>query len=351
MDNLEILVWEFTAGCNYRCAHCASACGDRQEGELSTDEALDAARQIAALKPGRVTISGGEPLLREDFLTVVRTFHSLGQNVNFISNGALMTEQIARGVQEYCSLAAISIEGPRELHDRIRGAGAWQKAEQAFSLLRGGIPLGSNTTVMKSNIDLLPQIRDELTRFGAAVWQIQPAILFGNMRADQALAPEDMERIIEFAYEQNLKDGIRIFLPDNVGYYTEKECIARQCLSGPGEPPMWHGCNAGSRIIGLLHNGDVIGCTAIRDRRFTEGNIRDRPLADILNSPDSFAWRKNLRAEDFSGHCAACPYITHCLGGCSAMRLAYHDDIHASNEYCVYAVKRLAARGGVGNQE
>jgi radical SAM protein with 4Fe4S-binding SPASM domain len=344
MDNLEIIVWEFTAGCNYRCAHCASSCGDRLPGELSTDEALEAARQIASLKPGRVTLTGGEPLLREDFLTVARALFLLGQKVSFVSNGALMTEEIARGVQEYCSLAAISIEGPQELHDRIRGAGAWQKAERAFSMLRGKIPLGSNTTVMKANIDLLPKIRDELQGFGVAVWQLQPAALSGNMRADEVILPDDLERIIEFAYEENLKDGIRISLPDSVGYYTGKECIARQRLSGSSEPPMWHGCNAGLRIVGLLHNGDVIGCTAIRDRRFIEGNIRERPLADILNSPDSFAWRKNLRPEDFSGHCAGCPYITHCLGGCSAMRLAYYGDIHASNEYCVYAVKHQAAR-------
>ena len=56
-------VWEITMGCNMRCKHCGSSCENALPDELTTEEALDLADQIADLGLTWITLSGGEPLL------------------------------------------------------------------------------------------------------------------------------------------------------------------------------------------------------------------------------------------------------------------------------------------------
>jgi len=56
-------VWELTLACNLRCKHCGSFAGSRRDDEMSLEENLRVADQLAALGCRRVTLSGGEPTL------------------------------------------------------------------------------------------------------------------------------------------------------------------------------------------------------------------------------------------------------------------------------------------------
>lgn len=66
---------------------------------------------------------------------------------------------------------------------------------------------------------------------------------------------------------------------------------------GPASAGEWAGCNAGTRGFGILHNGDVLGCTSIRDRSFIEGNIRDKSIVDIWNGSDAFKWSRSMKRQ------------------------------------------------------
>ena len=60
-------VWEITLACCFRCAYCGSGGGKARENELTTEECLDAARQIAEIGVKRVSLIGGEVFLRPDW--------------------------------------------------------------------------------------------------------------------------------------------------------------------------------------------------------------------------------------------------------------------------------------------
>ena len=62
-------LWFQVAGtvCNLRCAHCGSAAGRPREDELSSAEALQVVESLARLGTRVVTLSGGEPTLRDDW--------------------------------------------------------------------------------------------------------------------------------------------------------------------------------------------------------------------------------------------------------------------------------------------
>jgi sulfatase maturation enzyme AslB (radical SAM superfamily) len=64
---MKSAMWSITGRCNYRCKHCYLYAGDAKYGELPTPTMLDIARQIAECGIMRVSLSGGEPLVRSDF--------------------------------------------------------------------------------------------------------------------------------------------------------------------------------------------------------------------------------------------------------------------------------------------
>ena len=80
------------------------------------------------------------------------------------------------------------------------------------------------------------------------------------------------------------------------------------------------GCGAGKHVIGILHNEDIVACTSIRDKTLVAGNIREKSLKSIWESPDSFKWNRNFDSSKLKGFCRECRYTERCLGGCSNSR-------------------------------
>jgi len=331
-----------------RCGHCGSSCKESLPDELTTDEALSLVDQIADLGLRWITLSGGEPLMREDLPLLVRKFVSRGVVVNIITNGWFIDAKIADELKKSgVSTVAISIDGTEEIHDSIRMKGSFKRIENAIEHLKNaGVKVGAVTTISNKNIDTLPELRRILVNMGVSLWQVQLGQPMGNFkeRPQWVCDPEKIDAIIDFCYDTWLEGEITIRPADCVGYYSEKEMIIRQRPEMGGS--IWNGCNAGLRNFGILQNGDILGCTSIRDKSFVEGNIRDKSLSEIWNNPGSFAWRRKATKEQLSGDCAICVYGSRCLGGCPNVRLTMGDDINAENLYCSYnlALKGLRER-------
>jgi radical SAM protein with 4Fe4S-binding SPASM domain len=333
-------VWEITMGCNMRCKHCGSSCNEPLPDELSTEEALDAIRQMADIGLKWVTLSGGEPFTRRDLPLLVKALSGRGILVNIITNGWLVTNDMARELTAaHISTIAVSVDGTQEVHDRIRKPGSYERIGRAFQILRDNkITAGAVTTITKENINLLPQIKEELIRMGASSWQVQLGLPMGNLanRKEWLLEPGQVDDILDFCYKTNREGKIIMYPADCLGYYSHKELLARQMAFNTPAYQLWDGCNAGIRGFGFLHNGEILGCTSIRNREYIEGNIRDRPLREIWESGRSFRWRREMAKEKLSGHCGICKYGSKCLGGCPNTRLTMNGDIYGENQYCSY---------------
>ena len=333
-------VWEITMGCNMRCGHCGSSCHDPLPDELSTEEALNAIEQMKTLGLKWITLSGGEPLTRKDWPILAGHLTGCGIIPNIITNGWLLTEEMVRtaeanGVQTI----SISLDGNRKTHDAIRKKGSFDRVIEAFRVLRRCNHISAaNTTITALNIGQLDEIKDILIENRVNLWQIQIGLPMGNLaeKKELVIGPEVVEQLINYSYETTREGRIKVFPADCLGYFTEKEILVRQTSIGSVAPVVWQGCNAGKRSFGLLHNGDVTGCTSIRDPIFIEGNIRSRPLVDIWNDPESFKWAREMKKSNLKGNCLECTYGSVCLGGCPNTRLTLNGDINSENRYCVY---------------
>jgi radical SAM protein with 4Fe4S-binding SPASM domain len=333
-------VWEITMGCNMRCGHCGSSCTTALPDELTTEEAFNVIDDMKRLGIQWITLSGGEPLTRKDWPELAARLTQSGIAPNIITNGWLLSEETVRTAQASgVQTISISLDGTKDTHDSIRKKGSFDRVVNAFRVLRKcGHISSANTTVTMQNIDQLEEIKAILIENEVDLWQLQIGLPMGNMaeKKEWVLPPEAVDTLLDFSFKTAMEGKIKVFPADCLGYFTAKEAWVRQISVGAENPVVWQGCNAGKRSFGLLHNGDVTGCTSIRDKEFIEGNIRDRSLAEIWNNPNGFQWSRDMKKSNLSGNCRECHYGEVCLGGCPNTRLTLNGNIESENPYCSY---------------
>jgi len=333
-------VWEITMGCNMRCGHCGSSCKDALPDELSTEEALRVCDEMKALGMRWITLSGGEPLTRKDWPLIAGRLYRNGIIPNIITNGWLVNDKMvedaeANGVETI----SISLDGVEKTHDKIRKKGSYRKVIDAFRVLKKyRHTSAANTTVTKENIDQLDAIKAVLLENEVDLWQLQIGLPMGNLAEKRELVIDkaSVDYLLDFSYRTTIEGKIKVFPADCLGYYTGNEGIVRQISIGTTSPVVWQGCNAGKRSFGLLHNGDVLGCTSIREPSLIEGNIRKRSLVEIWNDSEAFKWSREMKKSDLAGDCRICAYGDVCLGGCPNTRLTLNNSLYSDNEYCSY---------------
>src|SRR3990172_2847778 len=81
-----------TEGCNSKCITC-DAWKNSRENELTTDELINALRQLKTIGVKIVRFSGGESLLRPDLPELVRESRNLGFHEIQIATNGLLLEQ------------------------------------------------------------------------------------------------------------------------------------------------------------------------------------------------------------------------------------------------------------------
>src|SRR5574344_942935 len=95
---LRSLFIELTPFCNEHCRHCGGRCGDiKVDNMLTTDEIKGFLQQFSKQiqpKDLRLCVTGGEPLLREDFFDIRQYADSLGYRWGMTSNGTLITKEV-----------------------------------------------------------------------------------------------------------------------------------------------------------------------------------------------------------------------------------------------------------------
>lgn len=334
---LRYAVWETTVACNMHCRHCGSSARRRPSKDMGTDVALALCADMVALGLRHITLSGGEPLLRNDWDLISNQLTSQDVSVHLITNGWLIDSKIAnRAVKAGISNLAVSLDGEENTHDAIRCPGAFRRVMRALDVVKeAGLHSTVATTVTKWNLHQLPALLKLVEEKRVDYWQLQIGVPIGNLATLRQVVIDvsQIETILDFAYSVQKGSSVKPYIADCLGYYTASSAGLLEAVSGEGYH--WQGCQAGKTSIGILHDGSIIGCVAIRDNAFIEGNVRETPLSEIWNRPGAFAWNRKRSRKDLSGFCGKCRYGNICLGGCTSLRLATTGALR-ENVYCAY---------------
>ena len=331
MDSAFTTVIEITNRCNLRCPHCASASGVQREDELSRVELQEIFAHLKRLGCWKVTILGGEFLLRKDWFEIASDVKATGMELTLITNGLLVDDAVRKQFLELePQTVGVSLDGATpETYRRQRGVDGFQHCMDLIcALQREGIrQVNAITTFTSVNINEFDEFA-EIFRDTEIVWQVQMAHKAGNRFDDRLLLTQEqyeyfVERVTHYLYDWH--GHLKLMTMDDFGYFSmsPKLRFTHQLFSG---------CPAGTRVLGIRSNGDVLGCLSLGDE-FVEANLRQVPLEEIWISGKYFT-RFREKAKHLTGHCAKCAFAERCKAGCSAQAISGTGTL-GENLFCV----------------
>lgn len=350
-------VWEVTLRCDQPCEHCGSRAGKARDHELSTRECLDVAENLAQLGCREVVLVGGEAYLRPDIETIIRALCEHGIRAVMQSGGRGLTKQgrlealMAAGLKQI----GISIDGPPEIHDRLRGnQGSYAAALAAIKRAQElGLPVSANSQVNRLNYERLEELAKTLQDHGVLAWQLNLTVPMGKAadRPDWLLPPHAILDVVRTlaqiqvqAAQSPLASGhiFDVTLSNTLGYFRPYEGILR---SRPGSPEaVWGGCVAGQTAIGIEADGTIKGCPSLPTGPYAGGNVRDQGIKAVWNEAPELSFNRNKSTDHLWGRCKDCYYAEQCRGGCSWVA---HTTLgsRGNNPYCYHRAETLAAQG------
>jgi len=300
IGRLPILVIMPHSGCNCRCVMCGYWQGERKEAFLRVE---DLARQLDAF--GRLRIrwflfSGGEPLLHPDIWRLAAMLRPLDAKLTLLTNGLLLSKHSEATVRHFDEVI-VSLDGGREVHDRIRGvSGSYEALERGVKALRAqapSFPVSGRAVLQKANVAEFPRILDSARALGLdrisflAVDSTTNAFARREIPGDLAPDADETEafgRILDrtvASHAGEFSEGFVAESPKRLGR------ILRYFRAVNGKVPFEAPpCNAPWRAAVIEADGSVRPCFF----HPPHGNIRDRDLDAILNSPEAIAFRRNL---------------------------------------------------------
>jgi MoaA/NifB/PqqE/SkfB family radical SAM enzyme len=133
---LRTLVLHVSDRCDQACAHCAIWRRGAAPGEapLSDDDRAVLLAQARSAGATEVLFTGGEPFLHAGLEPLCRRARTLGLKVWIATNG--MSLGRSPWASEVVDELFVSLEGPEDLHDAVRGRGSWRRLARSVDALR-----------------------------------------------------------------------------------------------------------------------------------------------------------------------------------------------------------------------
>ena len=348
-DYVRSIHWSITGCCNLRCKHCYMSAPKRKYRDLSMKEIKDFIRQMADAEIHRVSITGGEPLIRKDFWQIIESLQSAGIHVDQIfTNGLLVSPRFLQRAKEMnlsCEFV-LSYDG-KGTHDWLRGIeGTEVQTIEAIRRIKAfGYPVAIETALYNENLHTLLPTYELLKSLNIDFWKSSLIVDCGEWKQQhQARVP--IQRQLYTAYDQVIEQSRQDGFPMGIqldGYY------ACQRKTGNAHVPYrekGQGCYSCMTCITqpyLLPDGRLLPCPTFTDTPAAETMpfITDRTLSEIFQDVSGpFYQVTHIRPREIISRnqdCQDCVYRAQCGGGCRAMAQLSSGDVYGKdNTICSY---------------
>ena len=262
-----------TFKCNSQCKTCKIY--QRQAEHMSVAE-YEKIFSSLVHSPRWITISGGEPFLREDLPEICATIYSQCRPavINIPTNGLLhwripsAVEKITASCPGAKIIINLSMDGVGNEHDEIRGvSGNYEKTIKTYRALkeiqRSGarnLSLGIHTVISRFNVESIPEVVPELLSLDPDSYITEVAenrVELKTVDLDITPTAEEYERAIDFLVNRISRrrfTGVgRIIQSFRLEYYEHVKSLLF------GKPAKWP-CYAGFASAQIMPDGEVWEC-------------------------------------------------------------------------------------------
>lgn len=350
---LHILAKPIGPRCNLQCNYCfyleKQAFFPQDKTFVMSEKVLRAyiSKYIASQPTPVVEFvwQGGEPtLLGIDFykqvINLQRPFIRQKQIINSIqTNGTLLTDEWCNFFKTNNFLVGLSLDGPREVHDRYRrdsgNRGTFDKVMQGLKLLqKHGVEYNIMATVARETAHAPLAVYRFFKDQGIEFIQFAPVIersgddhtrqLGLKLAGPAALDKEEPHiDVTEWSVESEQYGDFLIAVFDewvrnDVGTTNVMNFEwALHAYIGNPSPVCQHARSCGKSIM-LEHNGDIYACDHSMYPEYKLGNIvHDEPLIMVQKSIDRGF---GVKEANLPSCCTECEVLHACWGGCPKHR-------------------------------
>lgn len=335
-----------TERCNLSCVYCYNAESRKRFGrhreEMTTTETTQALDNLWNFGASTVAFCGGEPMCRSDLFEVAQYSKDKGFRIALVTNGTLITENLAQIVAELFDLVWVSLDSHiKEEHEALRGKGSFDRTMGAVRMLAKHNPkrLVVNSVVCNVNVQSMP----ETHKF------FMEEIGVGQHRMGAFLPSKDVVRdkndnpiesvLFNDKYHRFIIDaGLKLELGgDELPPLTidkHNGLIIKQA-------PRRNQCGFSNGDIHMVSNGDIYPCVMMYKKEFRAGNILDEGIEKIYR--DSEVMKKCREATvDSIKECSQCFVKYVCAGGCRGTAYDMYGDIGAYHKDLCPLLKKNA---------
>jgi radical SAM protein with 4Fe4S-binding SPASM domain len=369
--------WCVTGLCNLNCRHCYMESPSALYGEPSFEDLVRLIEQFERANVIQISLTGGEPFLRQDILDVVKLLAEKRIHLSQIySNGLLITENQLRVIKQIGFLPSfqISFDGIGG-HDYMRRSkGIESKVIEAIRRVRtAGFPVVVATSIDSTNIDSLLETYTLMKDLDIQSWRIMSPQKTGNWRGSATDIPLDKSISLFSELTKRWQIDGRPFYIQLGGFFRggqaseeEKSIHTRQQLQDKNSPlssakrggdkkhliskvssksanghenpnftPEDYDCGSCRERPNLLPDGTLVPCPA-----YVDSMIQKR-MPNLFREDLSIVWNKSILREiaeikkkdllAMNPECAYCDLFSQCGMGCRASALTETGDLMAKD--------------------
>ncbi len=311
---LSNLFLEVTLRCNAKCEHCGSSCGYTiPKDEISAEDLKRTLLEVnQKYGPGSVflSVTGGEPLMRQDLFDIMEYAKDLGYHWGMTTNGMLITEKtIEQFRRSNLESISISLDGLKETHEKFRKVpNSYDMVMRAIDLLKGLETLKHlqiTTVVHSKNLNELEDIYKVLLDKGIKEWRVMCVDPIGRASENDEirLDKKGMIYMLDFIREKRLEGKMLVEMGCShyLGLKYENALRDHSFI-----------CGTGLFIGSILSNGDICVCPNVRYRSLIQGNIKTDSFVDVWENKFE-VFRKN-RLKMTNPKCKKCKSFKYCRG-------------------------------------
>ncbi len=297
--------FELTNRCNERCIHCYIPNGIKNKGiNMPLDTFKKLIDQFVALGGLQVTLSGGEALLNDDIIEMLRYCREKDLIITLLSNMTLLDDDIIKVLKDVnVSQVQISLYSMKpEIHDAITTIrGSFEKTKSAIERLHDAdIPVQISCPAMKTN-------KTEFIEVAEYAYSLKmKAHCDYNLIAQEDMDTSNLSNRLSLSDTEELLRGI---IKYNTNYQDLIETGDKDVVLKDEELTDLPICGVAKNTICVTANGDLFPCAGWQD--YVVGNIYKDTLEEVWTNNERIKHLRSITKNSFP-KCMVCEAHDYC---------------------------------------